>query len=242
MLNIGSVNFKDILSCVYSKRLLNKLNQINADLDDKSKINIQEVEKGIIYAKYYHGDQKRDSGEPYYSHPFEVAYMVSDYLLRTDIIITAILHDTLEDTSLIREEIAEVFGEKVAEQVYDLTRIKADGVKISSAQMLEELWLQKKKDILLLKLCDRLHNMQTISAKSPEKAQKIADETIKNFTILSEFLELPNISYVIGSIYTTLGKGVFQEKEKDFSFSFIDDYQPLSLIYQSTQFRRHTLQ
>ena len=136
----------------------------------------------------------RESGEPYYSHPLEVAYMASDYLPRTDIIITAILHDTLEDTDLTKEEIAEVFGSNVAEKVYDLTRIKVGGVKISSAQMLEELWLQKKNDVLLIKLFDRIHNMQTISAKSPEKMKKISDETLKNFLLISEALEISKVS------------------------------------------------
>ena len=173
-----------MLPCIYSKKLLNKLYQINIDLNDEFKINIQEIEKAIIYAKYYHGDQKRDSGEPYYSHPLEVAYMVSDHLPKTDIIITAILHDTIEDTILSKDKIAEVFGTKIAEQVSDLTRIKADGVKISSAQMLEELWIEKKKDLLLIKLFDRLHNMQTIEAKSSEKRQKISKETLNSFILL----------------------------------------------------------
>jgi (p)ppGpp synthase/HD superfamily hydrolase len=157
MLNLDVLNKEEMLSCFYSKRLLEKLRTINLDLPENSKIDIVEVEKGIVYAKYYHGDQRRDSGEPYYSHPLEVAYMVSDYLPKTDIIITAILHDTLEDTELRQEEIIKAFGRQVSEQVYDLTRIKGDGMKITSAQMIEELWIQNKTDLLIIKLCDRLH-------------------------------------------------------------------------------------
>jgi (p)ppGpp synthase/HD superfamily hydrolase len=183
MLNLDIINKEEMLSCPYSKRLLGKLCLINLDLPENSKIDIAEVEKGICYAKYYHGDQKRDSGDPYYSHPLEVANMVAGYLPRTDMIITAILHDTIEDTTLTKEEIIEAFGVKVAEQVCDLTRIKEGRIKISSAQMIEDLWIGKKLDVLMIKIFDRLHNMQTISSKSPEKIKKIAEETIKNFLI-----------------------------------------------------------
>ena len=189
MLDFANIDKHEMLSCIYAKKLLEKLRSLNAELLESEDqiidvIDIKEVEKGICYAKYYHADQMRESGEPYYSHPLEVAYMVLDHLPRTDIIITAILHDTLEDTSLTREKIAEVFGAKIAGQVYDLTRIKGDGVKISSAQMVEELWLAKKYDVLLIKLFDRIHNMQTISVKSPEKVKKIAEETAIFFVII----------------------------------------------------------
>ena len=185
MLYFPSGHLEEMLSCFYSRKLIDKLSLMNAILPKRGEklIDLAEVKKGIYYAKYYHADQMRESGEPYYSHPIEVAYMVADYLPRTDIIIAAILHDTLEDTEFSREEIIEVFGKKIAEQVYDLTRIKENGVKISSAQMIEDLWLQKKYDVLLVKLFDRIHNMQTISVKSPKKIQKISEETIKNFLI-----------------------------------------------------------
>ncbi|MDR0329298.1 MAG: HD domain-containing protein [Rickettsia sp.] len=100
-------------------------------------IDIDEVIKAIYYAKKYHGSQMRQSGEPYYSHPIEVAYMISDYLFRTDIIVTSILHDTIEDTTLTEKMIAYIFGEQVASQVEDLSRNKPHG-KISSAEIMEE--------------------------------------------------------------------------------------------------------
>jgi (p)ppGpp synthase/HD superfamily hydrolase len=189
MINLDIFREEEILSCLYSKRLLEKLYLINLDIPENSKIDIPEVKKGIIYAKYYHGDQRRDSGEPYYSHPLEVAYMVADYLPRTDIIITAILHDTLEDTELRQEEIIKVFGRQVSEQVYDLTRIKDDGTRITSAQMVEDLWIQSKHDILIVKLCDRLHNMQSIHVKPENKILKITEETLKAFLSLSIFID-----------------------------------------------------
>ena len=83
-------------ACVYSDKLLAKLLRLNEKTQIKT--NINEVKKAIFYAKKYHGDQKRLTGEPYYSHPLEVASLVSNYIGRTDIIVTSILHDTLEDT------------------------------------------------------------------------------------------------------------------------------------------------
>ena len=90
-------------NCFYSERLITKL--ISLSEKTKNRINLLEIKKAIYYAKKYHGVQKRESGEPYYSHPLEVAYMISDYLFRTDIIITSILHDTIEDTDLTFEMI-----------------------------------------------------------------------------------------------------------------------------------------
>ncbi len=133
----------------------------------------------------------RQSGEPYYSHPIEVAYMTSDYLFRTDIIVTSILQDTIEDTELSKSMIASIFGEQVASQVMDLTRIKEDGCKISSAEIMKLLYQQKKYDTLIIKLFDRLHNIQTISAKSQEKAKKIIKETLQHFLVICEIVEMP---------------------------------------------------
>ena len=131
--------------CIYSDRLLDKLLFLMQETGKK--VDIVEIKKAIFYARKYHGNQKRQSGEPYYSHPLEVAYMISSYLLRTDIIVTSILHDTLEDTELTFEMIETIFGKIVANQVMDLTRIKEDGEKISSAVMVESLWIQKKYDL-----------------------------------------------------------------------------------------------
>jgi (p)ppGpp synthase/HD superfamily hydrolase len=133
----------------YVTRLCDKL----ILLDTEHKLDFAQIDKAIYWAIKYHAGQYRQSGEPYYSHPLEVAYMVADYLLRTDIIITAILHDTIEDTSLTAEMIETAFGGKIAGQVEDLTRIKPGG-KISSAELVDSLWLQKKYDVLLVKQFD----------------------------------------------------------------------------------------
>ncbi len=183
--------------CCYSSRLLGKLCSIHKR--DKDEIDFIEIKKAIYYAKKYHGAQRRDAGEPYYSHPLEVAYTISDYLFRTDIIVTSILHDTLEDTNMTFEMIESIFSPLIANQVMDLTRIEKDGHKISSAETVESLFKQKKYEVLGIKLFDRLHNMQTIDAKSPEKRRAITKETLKYFLVLSEILELPKLA---SALYT----------------------------------------
>lgn len=185
--------------CEYSNKLLNKILLKNETQEQP--VSVSEVKKAIYYAKKYHGKQMRKSGEPYYSHPLEVAYKVSDYLFKTNIMVVCVLHDTIEDTALTFNMIADIFSREIAEQVNDLTRIKSDR-KISSAEMVETLWLEKKYDLLLVKLFDRLHNMQTIEAMSKEKGQKTIDETLKYFLVLSEMMKLPNLSdYLYSECY-----------------------------------------
>ncbi|SPM44446.1 (p)pGpp hydrolase [Orientia tsutsugamushi] len=175
----------------YSESLLNKLFETNVRFN--TEIDLDKVEKAIFYAQKYHGQQKRDTGELYYTHPLEVAYMVSDYSFETDTIITAILHDTLEDTTLTKEKIVKVFGRKVAEQVSDLTRIK-DNKKISSREMIQTLYNRNKTELLLIKLFDRFHNIQTVSIKPYEKRQEIILETQQEFIPLAEYLKLREIA------------------------------------------------
>ncbi|KJV51365.1 HD domain protein [Orientia tsutsugamushi str. Gilliam] len=175
----------------YSESLLNKLFETNVRFN--TEIDLDKVEKAIFYAQKYHGQQKRDTGELYYTHPLEVARMVGYYSFETDTIITAILHDTLEDTTLTKEKIVKVFGRKIAEQVSDLTRIK-DNKKISSREMIQTFYRQNKTELLLIKLFDRFHNIQTVSIKPYEKRQEIILETQQEFIPLAEYLKLPKIA------------------------------------------------
>jgi (p)ppGpp synthase/HD superfamily hydrolase len=187
------INYRDnskYAPCQYATRLLDKLCKMNEEVNRP--IDINEVKKAIYYAKKYHGSQMRQSGEPYYSHPLEVAYMISDYLFRTDIIVTSILHDTIEDTKLTKKMIAYIFGEQVASQVEDLSRNKPHG-KISSVETLDILLQQEKYDVALIKLFDRTHNIQTLETKSPEKAKKIIIETLSRFMSLSMYFNTPTI-------------------------------------------------
>ena len=96
--------------CKYSIRLIEKLKSS----DTKNILNFDLINKAIYWAKKYHGNQKRKSGEPYYTHPLEVAYMISDYKLKTDVIVASILHDIVEDTEVTVEMIHGSFGQRIA--------------------------------------------------------------------------------------------------------------------------------
>jgi (p)ppGpp synthase/HD superfamily hydrolase len=182
-------------TCEYSVKLLNKLILLNKKAAHP--VDVREIIKALYYAKKYHGSHMRQSGEPYYSHPIEVAYMFASYtaqevqlLFKTHMIVTSLLHDTIEDTTLTEEMIAQIFGSLIASQVEALTRIKPYG-KISAKDTLDLLYQQKRFDIVLIKLFDRIHNLQTLGAKSPEKALKTVKETIGYFITLCIRLEIP---------------------------------------------------
>ncbi len=112
-------------SCVYAKKLLDKLEYLNTKVNNP--IAISEVKKGIYYARKYHGLQMRKSGDPYYSHPIEVAIMLAEFtamevpkLYIAVMLQAALLHDTIEDTKLTEEMIAEIFNQEVAKHVEGL--------------------------------------------------------------------------------------------------------------------------
>lgn len=174
---------KNYKSCKYSNRLLEKIGNLNEEAS-LEKIDIDEIKKAIYYCKKFHSGQFRKSGEPYYTHPLEVAYMVSEYLPKTDILVTSILHDVLEDTFCDYNIMEDIFSQKIADHVMDLTRIKPEG-KISSAAIVDRLWIEGKFELLLIKQFDRLHNMLTVEAKKPEKRIKTAKETIESFLVLA---------------------------------------------------------
>lgn len=139
------------------------------------------------------------SVNPHYSHPIEAAIMLAAFaadeapkLYTTIMLQVALLHDTIEDTELTEEMIIKIFGKEVAKHVEGLTRVKPYG-KISVEENLPLLIKQKRYDTALIKLFDRIHNVQTLAAKSPEKAKKIIEETFNNFIILAEYLKLRNI-------------------------------------------------
>ena len=171
--------------CQYSIRLTEKLKS----LDTQNVLDFELINKAIYWARKYHGDQKRKSGEPYYSHPLEVAYMISEYKLKTNIIAVSILHDIVEDTEVTVEMIQGTFGERIAEMVDSLTRDRPDGTKLSVEEILNNAYHLRDKEVLLIKLFDRLHNIQTIKSQSPEKQEKICKETIKHMLLTCLYIE-----------------------------------------------------
>jgi len=173
--------------CIYSNYLIEKLEQLNSK--NIYQINIDLIKKAIFYARKYHGTQLRKSGEPYYSHPIEVAYLVADHLINTEILIVAILHDTIEDTELNVEMISYLFNSSIANNVMDLTRLK-NGKKTTAADTVITLYNEGKHGLLLVKLFDRLHNIRTLGVKSPKSIKKIAKETLSIFISVARFFKL----------------------------------------------------
>ena len=226
--------------CCYSERLLGKISLLNKQVPHYTKVNLLEIKKAIYYAKKYHGSQKRESGEPYYYHPLEVAYLVSNHLFETNAIVTSVLHDTVEDTVLTKDMIGIIFNQIVAEQVEDLTRVKLNQ-KISSSDIVTLLIQHKKYEALIIKEFDRLHNMQTIKAKSPEKQQKIILETLETFLPLAAYLRMPMLEEELSAlcIHTNLSRQGLRLLRNRPKFSFQGSYQPPSLDFQNATIQQY---
>jgi (p)ppGpp synthase/HD superfamily hydrolase len=159
--------------CQYSIRLIEKLKS----LDTKNILDFALINKAIYWARKYHGDQKRKSGEAYYTHPLEVAYMISEHNLKTDVIVASILHDIIEDTEVTAGMIFDTFGQRIAQMVDRLTRDRPDGTKLTIEEIITNAYQKEDKEVLLIKLIDRLHNMVTLDSISDNKKRQIALET-----------------------------------------------------------------
>ena len=138
-----------------------------------------------------HGSQTRASGDPYFAHPIEVAGILTDYRLDTATIVTALLHDVIEDTEVTREEIERRFGEEIAELVEGVTklsRLELTAEYKRQAENLRKFILAISRDVrvLLVKLADRLHNMRTLHfLKNAAKRERIARETLEIYAPLA---------------------------------------------------------
>ena len=150
------------------------------------------LNRAYVFSVAKHGSQKRASGDPYFSHPIEVAGLMTDLKLDEDTIITALLHDTVEDTLTTVEEIGSKFGEDVArlvDGVTKLSKIEAQTEDERAAENLRKFLLAISDDlrVLLVKLADRLHNMRTLHfVPSEEKRLRIARETMDIYAPLAE--------------------------------------------------------
>ena len=150
------------------------------------------LNRAYVFSMRAHGNQKRASGDPYFSHPLEVAGILTGYRLDSNSIITALLHDTIEDTSATSNEIEEQFGEEVAQLVdgvTKLTQIELQSDQSDQAENFRKLVLAISEDIrvLLVKLADRLHNMRTLSfIENRDKRRRIALETMEIYAPLAE--------------------------------------------------------
>lgn len=167
-------------------QIVEQIKAYNSALDEEP------VRAAYEYAKEKHEGQFRSSGEPYYTHPVEVASILAELKMDPATIITAILHDTIEDTDATYEEVEKKFGTEVADLVNGvskLTRIESQTLEGKQAENFRKLLLAMSEDIrvLLVKLADRLHNMRTIEGISkPEKRRRIALETLEIYAPLAE--------------------------------------------------------
>jgi guanosine-3',5'-bis(diphosphate) 3'-pyrophosphohydrolase len=150
------------------------------------------LNRAYVFSMQAHGSQKRANGDPYFSHPIEVAGILTDLHLDDETIATAILHDTIEDTVATPEEITRLFGPSVArlvDGVTKLSKIEAQTENERAAENLRKFLLAMSDDIrvLLVKLADRLHNMRTLNfIKNPDKRKRIARETMDIYAPLAE--------------------------------------------------------
>lgn len=165
-----------------------------------SHYNIEKITKAYEYARLMHDGQFRQSGEPYITHPLAVAKIVATLGLDSDSICAALLHDTVEDcadkTNL--KELQKRFGEDVALLVDGLTKIvtlQTENKEEAHIETLRKMLLAMSKDIrvIFIKLCDRLHNMRTLGAKTPEKQRITALETMHVYAPLAHRLGMQRI-------------------------------------------------
>jgi GTP diphosphokinase / guanosine-3',5'-bis(diphosphate) 3'-diphosphatase len=157
------------------------------------------LNRAYVYGLKKHGTQVRASGDPYFSHPVEVAGILAEMKLDTASIVTGLLHDTIEDTDATRDEIARLFGESVArlvDGVTKLSRLEVQSESTKEAENLRKLVLAMSSDIrvLLVKLADRLHNMRTLHhIKDPARRRRIALETMDLYAPLASRIGMEKV-------------------------------------------------
>ncbi len=165
------------------------------------------LNRAYVYAMKAHGHQKRKSGDPYFSHPLEVAAILTDLKLDAATIVTALLHDVIEDTEATRAEIDQLFGSEIGALVDGLTKIRRLDLvskKTQQAENFRKLLIAISSDIrvLLVKLADRLHNMRTLEHMSVGGRKRISEETLDIYAPLAGRMgmqalreELENLSF-----------------------------------------------
>ena len=176
------------------RALEEKIRQYNHNLDTKR------LYAAFQYADNAHSGQLRKDGSPYITHPLAVAEIVSELELDTDSIIAALLHDCIEDTGATHEDIAKLFGAPVAdlvEGVTKLTRVQYTSKEEEQMENLRKMLMAMAKDIrvILIKICDRLHNMRTMEYQTPRKQREKALETMEIYAPIAHRLGMQKIKW-----------------------------------------------
>ncbi len=191
---------------------------------------ILDIKKAYEIANDAHEGQKRLSGEPYIMHPLSVAIILARLGMDSASIISAILHDTVEDTTLTRNEVKKMFGETIADLVDGVTKIGKVPLQTKEEQQSEnirKMLLAMSKDIrvIIIKLADRLHNMRTLMFKEPQRRLEIAKETLE----------------IYAPIAHRLGIRAFKEELEDLSISYLDPvaYHDIEMSLENQNQSRH---
>lgn len=159
---------------------------------------VELLKQAYLVARDAHEGQMRTSGEPYITHPVAVARILADMRLDYETLMAALLHDTIEDTPVTKEELAELFGGDVAELVEGvskLDKIKFRDKKEAQAENFRKMMMAMTQDIrvILIKLADRTHNMRTLGSLRPDKRRRIARETLEIYAPIANRLGIHNI-------------------------------------------------
>ena len=163
-------------------------------------VDLDQVERAIAYADKKHAGQKRKDGSPYIIHPLAVAEIVAETGLDTDAILAAVLHDCIEDTDASHSDIASLFGTTVAELVEGVTKLTRVEYSTHEQQQMENLrkmFMAMSKDIrvVLIKICDRLHNTRTMQFQTPAKQISKSRETMDIYAPLAHRLGMQKIKW-----------------------------------------------
>jgi len=199
-------------------------NDLNSILLSKHRrVDIPLIEKAWEFAGLAHSGQKRLSGEPYIIHPWAVAITLAKWDMDTETIVAALIHDTIEDGGATSEDVLKDFGDSIAQIVDGVTKITHIHLKGSVQEQfvenLQKMLLVMARDlrVILVKLADRLHNMETLSYLSPEKQVENALETLEIYAPLAE----------------RLGMGEIKGRLEDLAFPFVYPKEYSQLVTQT---------
>ncbi|MDQ1281886.1 MAG: hypothetical protein QG630_237 [Patescibacteria group bacterium] len=183
------------------------------------------LEKAFNFSKEYHEGQFRNSGEPYFNHCVQTAKNIARQNMDTDTIATGLLHDTLEDTKATKEKIGEEFGEDILFLIQGVTKlgtIKYKGVE-RHVESMRKFFIAMAEDIrvVVIKLCDRLHNVSTLEYLRPEKAKRIAIETLEIHARLADRIGM--------------GKLKSELEDKAFPYAYPEDFKKVKDMFEETK-------
>ena len=187
------------------------------------------INRAYVFSMKAHGPQRRASGDPYFLHPLEVAGLLAEMRLDTGSIVTGLLHDTVEDTVATLGDIEQMFGSEIAQLVDGVTKLsqlELQSDREKQAENFRKLVLAMSKDlrVLLVKLCDRLHNMRTLHAiQNADKRRRIARETIEIYAPLAE----------------RIGMHEIKDELEDLAFAQVNQDARDSVVQRLSQLREH---